>query len=142
MLREKRVEALGPTKPELDDLRTIVDRCFSDMKAGGLSHEQKFIIAYDAGRTLSMMIVRAAGYRPKKFGGHYNTFAGLEAADRAAFKEAADYFQICRVKRNDSEYSSAGGVTRENANELVKKVKAFAAQVEAWIAAKHPTLKK
>jgi len=33
-------------------------------------------------RTLSSMIVRAAGYRPRTVGGHYNTFLALEAADR------------------------------------------------------------
>jgi hypothetical protein len=89
------------------------------------------------------MVVRAAGYRAKPYGGHHrNTFAGLEAADSAAFKTSADYFQICRTKRNDSEYSSAGGVTSANAQELIKKVVAFAVQVEAWITVKHPSLKK
>jgi hypothetical protein len=43
----------------------------------------RFILAYDAARTLSLMIVRAAGYRPKTVGGYYNTFLALEAADPA-----------------------------------------------------------
>jgi hypothetical protein len=146
LLSEKRVEALASDKAELDGLRSIVDRCFKDIKAAqasGLSHDQQFIIAYDAARNLSTMIVRASGYRAKQAGGyHRNIFAGLEAADSATFKTTADYFQICRVKRNDSEYSTAGGVTGANAHELVKKVTAFAAQVEAWIGARYPTLKK
>lgn len=142
LLNEKRVEALAADKSELDELRKIVERCFSDINAIGLSHEQRFIIAYDAARTLSVMIVRAAGYRPKKIGGHYNTFAALEAAGTAAFKAKADYFQICRMKRNDSEYGYAGGVTIANADEWVKEVKSFAAEAEAWIEAKHPTLTK
>jgi hypothetical protein len=109
LLRENRVEAMPTDKVELDDLRSIIDLRFKDIKAaraGGVSDEQQFIIAYDAARNLATMIVRAAGYRAKNTGGHHrNTFAALEAADRAAFKQAADYFQVCRMKRNDSEYS-------------------------------------
>ncbi|HZK80489.1 MAG TPA: hypothetical protein VFC46_05460 [Humisphaera sp.] len=128
------------SKAELDNLRSIVDRCFSDIHVAGLSHEQRFIVAYDAARTLALMIVRAEGYRPKKFGGHYNTFAGLEAADTAAFKTTAAYLQICRMKRNDSEYAMAGGVTSAETDELVKFVTQLAVEVEAWISSHHPGL--
>jgi hypothetical protein len=38
-------------------------------------------MAYDAARALSMIIVRASGYRPRTVGAHYNTFLALEAAD-------------------------------------------------------------
>jgi hypothetical protein len=55
-------------------------------------------MAYDAARTLSLMIVRVAGYRPKAVGGHYNTFLALEAAD-PAFAALSAYFDSCRIKR-------------------------------------------
>jgi hypothetical protein len=42
-------------------------------------------------RTLSLLIVRAAGYRPRTVGGHYNTFLALEAAD-PAFAALFAYF--------------------------------------------------
>jgi hypothetical protein len=98
------VAAEPTSKSELDKLRSIVARCLSDINVTGLSDEQRFIIAYDAARTLSLMIVRAEGYRPKKTGGHFNVFAGLAVADAAAFKTTADYFQTCRMKRNAAEY--------------------------------------
>ena len=41
------------------------------------------------GRSLSLMIVRASGYRPKTAGGHYNTFLALEAADALRFAQMA-----------------------------------------------------
>ena len=47
-----------------------------------------------------------------------------------------------RLCRNDLEYNSACGNTQANAEELVKKVKAFAAEVEAWIDVNSPTLRK
>jgi len=68
-------------------------------------------MAYDAARTLSVMIVRAAGYRPRSVGGHYNTFLALEAADPPAFAALSAYFDGWRNKRNISEYDGAGGVT-------------------------------
>jgi len=36
-----------------------------------------------AARTLSLLIVRAAGYRPRTVGACYNTYLALETADSA-----------------------------------------------------------
>jgi hypothetical protein len=83
LLANKTITAISPTKGELDNLRSIVTRSLSDVAAAGLSADSRFIMAYDAARTLSLMIVRAAGYRPRSVGGHYYTFVALEAADPA-----------------------------------------------------------
>src|SRR6188508_2850291 len=117
LLSENRVTREPSSKAELDNLRSIVQRCLSDVKATGLSDEQRFIIGYDAGRTLSLMIVRACGYRPRRAGYHYYTFKGLEAAD-AAFTKTAAYFDACRTLRNESEYDFAGAITKDDADEL------------------------
>jgi hypothetical protein len=77
LLASKTVTSLPATKAELDKLRSIVARSLNDIAATGLSTDMRFILAYDAARTLSLMIVRAAGYRPKAVGGHYNTFVAL-----------------------------------------------------------------
>jgi hypothetical protein len=130
---------LPATKAELDKLRSLVARSLSDVAAPGLSTDMRFILAYDAARTLSLMIVRAAGYRPKTVGGHYNTFLALEAAD-AAFAALSTYFDGCRIKRNASEYDFAGGVTETDADGLLNAVKQFATDAEAWIKANHPPL--
>lgn len=81
------------TKSELDGLRVIVARCLRDVAAPGLSADTRFTLAYDAGRTLAVMIVRASGYRPRKFGGHYNTFLALETAD-PVFAKLAAYLDV------------------------------------------------
>jgi len=64
LLASNRVTQQPSAKAELGSLRSIVARCFSDVTAKGLSADARFIMAYDAARTLSVMIVRAAGYRP------------------------------------------------------------------------------
>lgn len=96
-------------------------------------------MAYDAARTLSLMIVRASGYRPRTVGGHYNTFLALEAAD-PAFAAQSAYFDGCRLKRNASEYDFAGGVTDTEAAALLTEVRRFAIDAESWIQAHHPAL--
>jgi hypothetical protein len=71
--------AATAAKKELDNLRSIVSRSLKDVTAPGLSPDARFIMGYDAARTLSLMIVRSSGYRPKAAGGHYNAEAWIKA---------------------------------------------------------------
>jgi hypothetical protein len=71
----------------------------------------------DAARTLSLIVVRAEGCRPRSVGGHYNTFLALGAAD-PAFNALSVYFDGCRMKRNGCEYDIAGGVSDTDADGL------------------------
>lgn len=139
LLADKRVTRVRPSKAELDNLRSIVTRSLKDVMAAGLSADARFIMAYDAARTLSLIIVRAAGYRPRSVGGHYNTFLALEAAD-SVFAALSAYFEGCRMKRNDCEYDFAGGVSETDAHGLLKTVQQFAIDAEAWVKAHHPGL--
>jgi hypothetical protein len=140
LLGQDRVKKEPPSKSELDDLRSIVERSLADSKAPGLSADARFVMAYDAARTLSLMVVRAAGYRPGFQGGHhYNTFLALEAAD-PSFKAISTYFDGCRIKRNQSEYDFAGGVSEAEAKGLLAAAEQFALDAEAWIKARHPSL--
>jgi hypothetical protein len=61
LLASNRVTQQPSAKAELDSLRSIVARCFGGVTAKGLSADARFIMAYDTARTLSVMIVRAAG---------------------------------------------------------------------------------
>ena len=90
LLAEKRVTLEPTTKEELDNLRSIVKRSINDAHVAGLSSDTRFVLAYDAARTLSLIIVRAEGYRPRSIGAHYNTFLALAATD-AAFHEMSAY---------------------------------------------------
>jgi hypothetical protein len=137
LLASNNVTRQPATKKELDNLRSIVSRSLKDVTAPGLSADARFIMAYDAARTLSLMIVRSSGYRPKAAGGHYNTFLALEIAN-GQFAKLSAYG--CRMKRNASEYDFAGGVTDTDADGLLKTVQQFAIDAEAWIKAKHPRL--
>lgn len=107
LLANNTVTAFPSTKAELTHLRSIVARSLKDVRVPGLSADARFIMAYDAARTLSLIVVRAAGYRPRAVSGQYNTFVALETAD-PAFAALSAYFDGCRIKRNASEYDVAG----------------------------------
>lgn len=136
---EGKVTRLAPAKAELDNLRSIVTRSLKDVAAAGLSADARFIMAYDAARTLSLIIVRAAGYRPRSAGGHYNTFVALEVAE-PGFAALSVYFDGCRIKRNASEYTLAGAVSETDADGLLQTVQQFAIDAEAWVRARYPQL--
>jgi hypothetical protein len=52
LLAEKAVAPLPSTKQELDNLRSIVKRSLRDAVVPGLSADARFVMAYDAARTL------------------------------------------------------------------------------------------
>lgn len=53
---------------------------------------------------------------------------------------AANYLDACRSKRNIVEYDYIGGVTENDANELVDFVKDLKDEVERWLEREHPEL--
>ena len=136
LLDDNRVAAEPPSKAELDNLRSIVDRSLKDVTAPGLSADTRFVLAYDAARTLSLIVVRAGGYRPRSVGAHYNTFLALGTAD-PAFQALSVYFDGCRMKRNNCEYDCAGVVSDTDADSLLQTVKQFVVDAEVWVKAHH-----
>jgi hypothetical protein len=137
LLAEKRVAREPANKQELDDLRAVVARSFSDAQALNLSPDGKFGFGYNAARTLSTIVVRASGYRVRsQGGGHYNTFLALEAAD-PVFARLAAYFDTCREKRNEFSYDEAGVVSATEADELEREALQFAKEVDAWLTRNH-----
>jgi hypothetical protein len=63
LLTDGRVTRVPPDKAELDNLRSIVIRGMKSVTMPGLSADARFIMAYDAARTLSLIVARPAGYR-------------------------------------------------------------------------------
>ncbi len=144
LLSERRVEARAASKKELDDLRAKIDRKLSNArlaKEGGLTADECFSIAYDAARLVSVLAVRAAGYRVLQLGAHYSTFIALGAAMGDAVEEIVIYLDACRLRRNTEEYGRGrGDITARDASDLLAEAEKLREIVEVWIAAKHPDL--
>lgn len=84
LLADRRVTKLPPSKAELDNLRSIVARSLRDATAVNLSADAQFVMAYDAVRTLSLMIV-SGGRVPAKIDGR--TLQYLPRSTHRATKE-------------------------------------------------------
>jgi hypothetical protein len=128
------------SKQEISELRSLVARNLSDAAAAGLSEDGRYDFAYNAFRTLAVMVVRASGYRVKAMAGsHKCTFEALETAD-VMFARQAGIGDAARAKRNHSSYDAIGLVSDAEANDLINEANEFRKKVEAWLAANYPSL--
>jgi hypothetical protein len=55
-------------------------------------------------------------------------------------KKDADYLNACRAKRNLVEYDRVGGVTDQDADELIGFVQELKQEVLLWLREKHSSL--
>jgi len=119
-----------------------VQRDLADAGLAGLSEDRRFATAYNAALQTAKMAIACAGFRVASVPGHHRiTF---EVAKLALGKSAAhltDYFDACRRKRNEIDYTGSAVATTTEADELLLHAKAFLNMVESWIATSHPALK-
>jgi hypothetical protein len=142
LLQDNKVHAHTTSLQELNEIRRLIARDLSDAAIPALSEDRRFATAYNAALQTGKMAIACAGYRIASVPGHHRlTF---EAAKIALGKPAAnltDYFDACRRKRNEIDYTGAAIATTTEAEELLLHAKAFLKLVEGWIETTHPALK-
>lgn len=127
---------------ELSDIRRLVARDIADAAIPGLSEDRRFATAYNAALQTAKMAIACAGYRVASVPGHHRiNFEGAKLALGKSAAHLTDYFDACRRKRNEIDYTGAAIATSTEADELLVHARAFLATVEAWIASTHPALK-
>ena len=124
---------------EIKDLLAIVDRDLADAK-GDISADWRFGIAYNAGLKLCTILVHASGYRPEKTLQHYRTIQAMVLILGEKRRADVEYLDTCRGKRNTVEYDHTGGVTTNNADELIDFVVELRGDVIEWLRQNHPHL--
>jgi uncharacterized protein (UPF0332 family) len=143
LLATRTVQTHATSRDEITNLRQIVNRDLSDAAIDALSADRRFATAYNAVLQLVKMAVACAGYRVMSGAGHHQkSFEAIKAAiPTVEVENLADYFDLCRRKRNDIDYDFAEVVTETEAEELLEKAKEFQSLIEEWIAKNHPTYK-
>jgi hypothetical protein len=88
------------------------------------------------------MALACAGYRlnPKAGGHHKTAFEALSIAVGPSGKSLADYFEVCRRKRNEIDYDRAFVVSEAETEDIVNRVRELNRLVEDWITAHHCNL--
>jgi len=126
------------SREEIGNLLAIVDRDIKDASEGEISADWTFGIAYNAALKLCTILLYSEGYKAERNLQHYRTIQALPLILGPERKGDADYLETCRAKRNIVEYDYIGGVTSDNALELIEYVKDLKVDVERWLAKSHP----
>ena len=128
------------SRQEIGNLLAIARRDLADARAGGISDDWRFGIAYNAALKLCTVLMSAEGYRPDRNLAHYRTLQALPLILGAARKDDAAYLDACRAKRNTVEYDMVGGATSADADELIDFAATLERDVLAWLQTHHPDL--
>ena len=143
-LQEDKLKKHSTSPDEISKLFKIVDRDLADAGIQGLSEDRCFITAYNAVLQLSTIVLRAYGLRtnPNKAGHHRISIDALPEILGSEFQDLTDYFNACRIKRHNSDYTSSGEVSTKEATEILKEAKAFKKSVLKWLNDTYPDLAK
>jgi len=124
---------------EIENLFMIIDRDLKDAK-GSISDDWRFGVAYNAALKLCTILLYAEGFKAERTLQHYRTIQALPLILGKERKTDAEYLDSCRAKRNIVEYDYVGGVTTNDADELIEFVKELKAEVLDWLNKNHPEL--
>ncbi len=123
LLAARTVQTHATGTNEIANLREVVNRDLNDAAINALSADRRFATAYNAVLQLVKMAVACAGYRITSGAGHHRkSFEAIKIAiGMVETANLADYFDLCRRKRNDFDYDFAEVVTETEAEELLEK---------------------
>jgi hypothetical protein len=143
LLQERKIHHHRTSLQEIAELRRLVARDLADASLIGLSEDRRFATAYNAALQTAKMAIACAGYRIASVPGHHSlTFQGARLALGNPAAHLTDYFDACRRKRNEIDYTGAAIATGTEAEEIMLHTRAFIELVEKWIEADHPGLKR
>jgi hypothetical protein len=143
LLASHDVQRHRTSKNELDDLRSLIARDLADAAVAGLSADRQFATAYNAALLAANMAIACAGYRvTAKVGHHRVSFDSVPLVLGPTARKYADYFEVCRRKRNVIDYTRSQVATGTEAAEIRAMTTAFYEVVEAWIDSTSPALKR
>jgi uncharacterized protein (UPF0332 family) len=143
LLAERDIQRHRTSKQELDNMRALITRDLADSGVDGLSADRRFATAYNAALQAAAMAIACSGYRVTgKTGHHKITLECIRLALGTTAATYADYLETCRRKRNLIDYTHSHVATETEAKEILKTAREFYEMVEAWIAKRHPALKR
>jgi hypothetical protein len=143
LLQNNKVHRHTTSLQELTEIRRLVARDLADAAIPELSEDRRFATAYNAALQTAKMAIACAGYRVASVPGHHRlTFEGAKLLIGKQAERLADYFDACRRKRNEIDYTGATIATITEADELLLHTKSFLHLVELWIETTHPAMNR
>jgi hypothetical protein len=143
LLQNNSVHRHRTSLQELTEIRRLVARDLADAGIPALSEGRRFATAYNAALQTAKMAIACAGYRVASVPGHHRlTFEGAKLSIGKQAEQLADYFDACRRKRNEIDYTGATIATVTEADEILFQAKSFLDMVELWIETTRPAMKR
>lgn len=143
LLQGNKVHRHRTSIQEISELRRVVERDLADAAIHALSEDRRFATAYNAALQTAKMAIACAGFRIASLPGHHHlTFEAAKIAVGKPAERLTDFFDACRRKRNEIDYTGAMIATTTEADELILHAKSFLELVEKWIEVKYPKLKR
>ena len=138
LLNQGRLIPHKTSKKEIANLIKLARRDIKDAKLKGLSLDRKFACAYNAVLQLATILLYCKGYKSKGIGHHATVFEAMKEILGKDYYELADYFDFCRAKRNITDYDYAGGISQQEAEELIKEAENFLRTILRWLKVNYP----
>jgi hypothetical protein len=133
------VVAHEPSREEIADLFSLVDRDLKDAAVPRLSADWRLGICYNAALQLATLSLAAEGYRPGRERAHERAILSLRETAGIASK-TVDLLDVVRRKRNQINYERAGTTSDAEAEEFYKTVTSLRGDVVRWLKKNHPAL--
>jgi hypothetical protein len=128
------------SREEITDLLGIVSRDLQDALVDAISEDRRFEAAFNAARTAANVALRACGYRTAtQLGHHLKTIESLELTIRVD-PRVVQKMRVLSKKRNATSYDSAGNVSDQELEEVIRLANALQESVIAWLRENHPEL--
>jgi hypothetical protein len=130
------------SRDEINGLLTIVERDMKDARVTAISEDRRFEAGFNAVRTLANVALRACGYRTSTQAGHHlKTIESLELTIQADSR-LINRIKAFSKKRNATSYDSAGNVSSEELESVIKTTAELREKVTVWLQKNHPDLQK
>jgi hypothetical protein len=127
---------------EIAALLGIVNRDLLDARVEAISEDRRFEAAFNAARTAANLALRACGYRTAtQLGHHLKTIESLDLTIQAA-PELIQKMRVFSKKRNATSYDSAGNVSEQELEDVIKVADELRHSVTVWLRKNHPELTK
>jgi uncharacterized protein (UPF0332 family) len=128
------------SRQEIASLLKVVERDITDASIEIVSADRRFATAYNAALQLATIALCCKGYKAIGLGQHFTVLQTLKETMGQEFCDRANYFDMCRTKRNVTDYDRAGEISEGEAIELLQEVKDFKQEVADWLHNYYPKL--
>ena len=138
LLAAERIKKRKTSADEISNLLKVVERDIKDAKIEALSDDRRYATAYNAALQLGKIVLLCSGYDTKGAGHHAAVFDALPDILGKEHGKTAIYFDSCRAKRNEVDYTGVFNVSSTEVTELIKEAEAFETEIKRWLEDSYP----